>query len=129
MRYFVIVLSLLAGGLSLAMAQEPSATAAPDAVQEVTDAPAEQPASFWMDQKLRYSQQILAALARGDFDALESSARDIRSLNRIESFVRRNPPAYRRRLEAFQSANEELVRAARKHNLEAAALAFKEKNK
>ena len=81
-------------------------------------------ASFWMTQKLRFSQNIFAGLATADFDAIAANAQSMRALNKVEAFVRRNPPSYRTQLKAFQFANEELIRTAQQDNLDGAAMAF-----
>lgn len=81
-------------------------------------------ANFWMEQKLRLSQEILTGLANGDFDQIGKSAEVMRGLNRVEAFVRREPQGYRDYLRQFKLANEELVRSAADENLAAATLAF-----
>ena len=80
--------------------------------------------SFWMEQKMRLSQDILAGLAKADFEAIGKSAEIMNGLNRMEKFARRSPKGYRDHLKQFQMANRSLVRASRDENLEAAALAF-----
>ncbi len=80
--------------------------------------------SFWMEQKLRLSQEILKGLANGDFDQIGKSAEVMRGLNRIEAFVRREPKGYRDYLRQFTLANDDLVLNAADENLAGATLAF-----
>lgn len=83
-----------------------------------------QPASFWMDQKLRLSKDILEGLANADFEAIGKNAEVMRGLNRVEAFVRRGPEGYREQLAQFNMANRSLISAARRENLDGATLAF-----
>lgn len=80
--------------------------------------------SFWMEQKLRLSKDLLTGLANGDFETIGKSAQIMRGLNRVEKFVRRGPEGYRDHLRQFNMANQALVDAATEENLEAATLAF-----
>jgi len=80
--------------------------------------------SYWMKKKLEFSQNVLAALTKSDFEAIGENAQKMRDLNRFESFIRRRTPAYRTQLRFFQHANAELVRASEARNIEAATLAF-----
>jgi cytochrome c556 len=84
------------------------------------------PASFWMEQKLRLSSNILESLAHGDFEQMTANAELMLGLNKIESFWRRGEAAseYRAHLGQFALANRRLIRSARKENIEGAALAF-----
>ncbi len=102
-----------------------SATSQPAATQahlEVDDQ--SQPSSFWMEQKLRISKELLTGLATADFDAIGRNAELMRGLNRVESFVRRGPEGYRDQLTQFNMATDSLIRASLDENLEAATLAF-----
>ncbi len=91
---------------------------------EETAGDASKSASFWMDQKLRLSKELLAGLAKGDFESLGKNAELMRGLNRVELFIRREPEGYRDELRLFNMANEAMIRAATDENLEAATLAF-----
>ncbi len=88
----------------------------------------ESTASYWMQKKMSYSEKILAGLSSGDFDAIEKNARAMGALNQMEKWVRGNVPEYtseyRAQLKIFQNADEQLMRAAKKENLDAAALAY-----
>jgi hypothetical protein len=81
-------------------------------------------ASFWMKQKLQLSQNILAGLTSGDFEMIKASAESLSVLNHVEGFVRRRNPGYQAQVTLFQFANDELIRAAHKQNLERATLAY-----
>jgi hypothetical protein len=62
----------------------------------------EQPESFWMRKKLEYSQNILAGIATADFDKIVLNAESMRSLSKIEGFVRGRKPGYRTQLHIFE---------------------------
>jgi hypothetical protein len=85
---------------------------------------AEKPISFWMNVKLNASKSSLEALTKGDFEQLESYAGQMLLIGKLEGFVRRKNPDYKTQLQAFELANQELVRQAKRHNAEGAALAF-----
>jgi hypothetical protein len=84
----------------------------------------QQPMSFWMKKKLDYSQNILAGIATGDFDKIAENAESMRTLSKVEGFVRGRTPGYRTQLQIFEEATNEIVRQANKDNVEGAALAF-----
>src|SRR5262249_25772808 len=83
-----------------------------------------QPMSFWMTKKLEYSQNILAGLATGDFDKIVANAQSMRNLSKIEGFVRGQTPGYRSQLHLFEESTDEIIRQAKKDNVEGATLAF-----
>ena len=91
---------------------------------EVPKTTTERPMSFWMARKLDYSKQILESLTRGEFEKLAADAEQMRLLGKIEGFVRRQNDDYRAQQRAFDHANQELVRQAKRKNAEGAALAF-----
>ena len=80
--------------------------------------------SFWMNTKLNASKSILEALAKGDFEKLKSQAEQMRLIGKLEGFVRRKNPDYKAQLQTFELSNLELVRQAKRHNVEGATLAF-----
>ncbi len=80
--------------------------------------------SFWMKQKLTYSQQILNGLALEDYDMIVENANAMKGLNKLEYFVRRKPEGYRTQLKAFQQSVDQLVETASASNLDGATLAF-----
>ncbi len=84
----------------------------------------EQPISFWMEKKLENSQAILRALATSDFDLIDSSARQLQRLNKIEGFIRRRNPDYRTNVLIFERIARELSRQAQQRNIDGVTLAF-----
>ena len=80
--------------------------------------------SFWMKQKLTYSQEILNGLAKEDYEVITKNAMAMQGLNKIEMFVRQKPEGYRTQLKTFQFSVNELVRNAEDKNLDGATLAF-----
>lgn len=81
--------------------------------------------SFWMRKKLEFSQSILAGLATADFDAIAKSATSMKNLTLIERMARRTDAEdYRMQLGVFQFANNELIRAAKKKDVDSATVAF-----
>jgi hypothetical protein len=91
---------------------------------EPPDGSKAQPASFWMKKKLDYSQNILAGIATADFDKVVESAEAMRLLSKVESFIRGRTPGYRTQLHLFEESTDEIIRQAKKDNVEGAALAF-----
>jgi hypothetical protein len=87
------------------------------------DEPSKQ-ASVFMRQKLQASQAILAALARGDHEAIGSNAQAMNVVEHLEKWIRADTPGYRTQLRLFEFADRELIRAAREKNIDAATLAY-----
>jgi cytochrome c556 len=83
-----------------------------------------QPESFWMKKKLEYSQNILAGIATADFEKIVANAQSMRNLSKIEGFVRAQTPGYRAQLHIFEESADEIIRQAKKDNVDGAALAF-----
>jgi len=108
---------LVLAGLSSAPLSETS-----QAADEVGNQ--EKAASVWMKKKLDYSQEILAGIAIADFDRVAAAAANIKTLNKIEAFVRGRNPAYNEQLKAFLDSNEEILRQAAAKNVDGAAAAF-----
>jgi cytochrome c556 len=80
--------------------------------------------SFWMKQKLDRSKDILEGLSTGDFDKVAKAAQALRLLSKIEAFARGGTPGYRKQLENFEDATDEIVNQANNDNLEGVTLAF-----
>lgn len=80
--------------------------------------------SFWMKQKLLYSQRILNGLALEDYDMITENANAMKGLNKLEYFVRRKPEGYRTQLKVFQSSVDQIVRTSADSNLDGATLGF-----
>ncbi len=113
-----IASSLLANGLHAQDAQKPVPQ---EPVPQVTS---ERPMSFWMAQKIDLSKKILESLTKEDFSALEADAKQLRTLGKIEGFVRRQDTTYSRYQQQFDSALLDVANQARNHNVEGATLAF-----
>lgn len=96
--------------------------AAAEAAEEKSER--EKSASVWMTKKLDYSKEILAGITVADAERVKIAAGHMRTLNKVEAFVRSRNPAYREQLKAFQDANEEILRRSEADDLEGAATAF-----
>ncbi len=81
-------------------------------------------ASFWMERKLAYSQQILNGLALEDYELIQKNAMSMKGLNTLEFFIRQKPAGYRTQLKTFEFSVNELVRNAEDQDLDGATLAF-----
>ena len=82
-------------------------------------------ANFWMAKKLQLSDQIVAALAVGDFETIAQNAKTIDALSQVEGWARRKDAKfYRAHLESFRTANNDLRRHAEEKDLPGATLAF-----
>ena len=84
----------------------------------------EKTTSYWMSQKLVYSQAILRGLAEADFERIEKNGTQMVRLNRVEGFIRNRNPSYRAQLHMFERAARQIVAQARRENLEGVTLAF-----
>lgn len=119
----------LASGITLGIAAVASlplvapADDKPDPKKKTAAADAREP-SFWMKQKLKYSQAILNGLATEDYDLILTSANKMKRLNRIEYFVKQRPAGYRTHLQTFQHAVTQIAQSAEKKRLDGAALGF-----
>lgn len=99
---------------------------------EKKDAPAKKPeetvqgetASVWMRKKLDLSRNLLGGIASGDFEEISKSAHSLRTLSKFETFVRRSTPGYRTQVDIFEHSVEEIIRQAKKENLEGVTLGF-----
>ena len=88
---------------------------------------AEEKPSDWMKQKLEMSQKILAGLTQGDFEAVETNAQKMNVVNHLEKLVAADQPHYKeymRQLNAFETANRELLRQSAAKNIEGSTLAY-----
>ena len=94
------------------------------AVLTAEDAKDDKEPSFWMKQKLKYSQEILNGLALEDYALIEKNAIAMKGLNKLEFFIRQKPEGYRTQLKTFEFSVTELVRNAEEKNIDGATLAF-----
>ncbi|WP_425616688.1 hypothetical protein NA78x_000341 [Anatilimnocola sp. NA78] len=109
----------------LALAQQPADKRA----EKEADKPAAemhqgQPVSFWMKKKLDFSKNILEGIASGDCDKIAQNAQTMRSLSKIEAFMRGRNPGYRGQLISFEMSLDEIIRQANKDNIEGVTLGF-----
>lgn len=107
---FVLALLLMTAAIPSALADDEK----PDKAQP----------SVWMEQKLDRSKDILEGLSTGDFDKVAKAAKALRLLSKIEAFARGGTPGYRKQLENFEDATDEIVNQANNNNLEGVTLAF-----
>jgi hypothetical protein len=81
-------------------------------------------ASVWMEKKLQYTQNILAGLTQGDFNKISKNAEAMRFVGYLEKWERARTPEYKRQVQYFELANEELMRQASAKNIDGATLAY-----
>lgn len=119
----IVSVAIGAGMLAVgAMAQEPKAASKGEVAK--TETAKGEESSFWMKKKLQYSEQILAGLAKEDYEAIAKNARSMNMLSHMERWVRSSLPEYRAQLRIFENANQQLIRAADAEQLDGAALAY-----
>ncbi len=80
--------------------------------------------SVWMKQKLTASQNILAGLTKGDYEAIEKNAQSMLAVVYLEKWVRADTPGYQKLMRDFEYANKGLTLAARERNLDGATIAY-----
>ncbi len=121
-----IVFTLVISGFCLAQGKPANNLEAETKSSKQEAVLGEKPISFWMERKLELSQTVFAALASGDFETMEQNATQLQVLSKIEGFVRRRTPEYTAQLRSFELANREIIKHAKEHKLEGAALAFQQ---
>jgi hypothetical protein len=84
----------------------------------------EQKSSIWMKQKLSASQNILAGLTKGDFEAIDKNAQSMLVVEYLEKALRADTPGYNMKLKDFEYANKALSLAAREKNIDGATIAY-----
>lgn len=80
--------------------------------------------SVWMKVKLKSTENILRGLTLGDFDLIEENARLMYKFGRLENLVHSRNADYQTQLRFLEHANQELMRQAKRKNLDGATLAF-----
>ena len=80
--------------------------------------------SEFMRAKLTHSQKVLEALTTEDFAEMAKHSQEMSLLSQAENWQVLQTPEYRDRSTEFRRACDTLTEAARKKNLEAAALAY-----
>jgi cytochrome c556 len=81
-------------------------------------------ASVWMEKKLEFSQNILAALTEANFAEIEGNAENMNFVGYLEKWERGGQPDYKRHVTYFEFANQELIRHAKAKNIDGATLAY-----
>jgi hypothetical protein len=80
--------------------------------------------SVWMKQKLVASQNILAGLTKGNYEAIEKNAQSMLAVAYLEKWIRSGTPGYQKLMKDFEFANKSLTLAAREKNLDGATIAY-----
>jgi hypothetical protein len=80
--------------------------------------------AVFMKAKLSHSQQVLKGLAMEDFDLIAKNSQAMSLLCEDELWTVLQTPEYRARSAEFQRSVDAVTEAARKKNLEAAALGY-----
>ncbi|KAA5546877.1 hypothetical protein FYK55_00135 [Roseiconus nitratireducens] len=139
MRVFIVLICIVLSPISLiavppleASGQAGSDAAAPVAAQSDAQSDAQSAGadaegdttSYWMEKKMGYAQQILRSLATGDYDAIHKDAKQLRTLSRVEGFVRSRNPEYQVQLKIFERVCDELARQSEQENLSGVTMAF-----
>jgi hypothetical protein len=84
----------------------------------------EQLSSIWMKQKLSATQNILAGLTKGDFEAIDKNAQSMLVMEYLEKWLRADTPGYNIKLKDFEYANKALRLAAKEKNMDGATIAY-----
>ena len=87
------------------------------------DGKAQEP-SIWMKQKLVASQNILAGLTKGDYEAIEKNAQSMLVVGYLEKWVRAEYSGIPQMMKDFEYANKALTLAAREKNLDGATIGY-----
>ena len=118
------VLSLAGSVFTVFGNAQPAVKKAP----QVDDEKAQADANKWMRLKLHSSQEIFAALTRGDSQQIETNARRMLVLNLLEKWIADNPLTdqtnYQAQLNAFEYATKELVRTGKSNDIDGALHAY-----
>lgn len=77
-----------------------------------------------MEQKLQHAQFILRGIAKQDFALVQTNAQQLVKLSQLSGWQARQTPEYELFSLEFRRHAEELVRAAKSKNVDAATLAY-----
>jgi hypothetical protein len=80
--------------------------------------------AVFMKAKLNHAQQVLRGLALEDFDLIAKNAQAMSLLCEDENWMVLQTPEYRERSTEFRRSVDTITEAAKKKNLEAAALGY-----
>ena len=86
--------------------------------------PAQDNVAVFMKAKLKHSQEVLKGLATEDFDLIAKNSQAMSLLCEDELWQVLQTPEYRARSAEFQRSVDAVTEAARKKNLEGAALGY-----
>src|SRR6187549_2589283 len=87
-------------------------------------APAQDKVAVFMKAKLKHSQEVLKGLATEDFDLIAKNAQAMSLLCEDENWMVLQTPEYRERSTEFRRSVDAVTEAAKKKNLEGAALGY-----
>lgn len=122
---FTLSTMLLVSGIAMAQdatqVSNPLGVTADEALASETST---KPLDFWMQKKLDYSSAILRGLSMGDFELIETNAKQMRLLNKVEGFVRGRNAEYRTQVHTFERVTDEVVRQAKNENIDGVTLAY-----
>jgi hypothetical protein len=79
-----------------------------------------------MQKKLKESQKVLEGIALADFDEVVKHAEELLELSKEARFKVLDTPQYRNYSKDFRSHAEDLIKHAKRKNVDAAALAYVE---
>jgi hypothetical protein len=86
--------------------------------------PAQDNVAVFMKAKLKHSQEVLKGLATEDFDLIAKNAQAMSLLCEDENWMVLQTPEYRERSTEFRRSVDAVTEAAKKKNLEGAALGY-----
>src|SRR5258708_2199467 len=90
-------LLVVLGLLSLGFAQQPLREGSKQVKTEEEDE-----SSVWMKKKLEFSQKLLAALTKGDFDKITANAQAMNFMDFLEKRARGERAEYKRQMSHFE---------------------------
>lgn len=90
----------------------------------LTAKPTEKPVERFMQQKLTHSQDVLEGLVTEDFDQIEKAAAQMRTLSQAAEWQVLRTPSYDLFSKEFQTACDQLEKAAKEKNTDGASLAW-----
>jgi hypothetical protein len=127
-RTFLMAALVAAGVASVALSRAAAPPPSPTKPIQKSDEDQQKDANKWMQMKLHSSQEIFAALSRGDAKAIETPARRMLLLNVLEQWKSNKPymdrSEYEAQLNAFEYAVKELARTGRDNNINDALDAY-----
>lgn len=114
MKWTVIVATLLVG-----LTLSPSDSSSQDKKK-----PDPKAVNLWMKAKTKLSGNILVGLTEGDFDKIKTNAAGLNLAHYFEGIYPKRNELYIQQANAFEMANNELIRQAEAKNIYGATLAY-----